>query len=375
MKKIIWTIIVIIVIILIVVGVLSNKPSSDVSSANSIKIGADFALTGYGASWAENNRDGAQLAINEINQAGGVLGRNLELVVQDNQSSSRGAVDVASKFINTDQIKYILTAWSEFTVPVIPLLEQNSVIGIGVSVGDPSVAEKSPWFFDVWPRDGFLSQASADYVKERGLKKVAIFSTIGSWENSVVPVFKEQISKNGLTLVASESADPTKTDFKTQISKIKASSPDVIYIQALEPSAGTFIRQARQLGLGMPIIYATALDPSLVDAAGGLKALEGLAYPVYKSSTPEFLEKFKKEYGREAGVSADTAYDSVNVLAEAIKRANSDDPQKVKDQLQKIADFPGASGNITFDMTRNRGKADVILMVVKDGQSVPLHVN
>lgn len=374
MKKPVATLIASIVIILVGWGISSSgtKAPADSAVKAPIKIGANLPLTGYGASWAENNRDGAQLAVNEINAKGGVLGRQLELVVQDNQSSPTAAVSVASKFINQDKIGFMLTAWSEFTVPVIPLLEQSKTLGVGVSVGDPTVSEKSPWFFDVWPRDGFLSQASADYMQSKGFKKVAIFRTIGSWENSVVPVFKGQIEKYGIIQTADESADPSKTDFKTQISKIKSSNPDVIYIQALEPSAGMFIKQARQLGLTTPIIYATSIDPSLMSAAGGMSSLEGLVFPVYRAPAADFSKRFSDEYKREPGVATDTSYDAVYLIAEAIKNGGSDEPEKVRIELAKIKDFPGVSGKITFDETRNRGGADVILMTIKGGQAVPL---
>ncbi len=371
MKKIIiW-----IVLIAIIVGaivVIKNKPSVDVSTKEPIKIGADLALSGYGAAWAENDRDGATLAVEEINSNGGVLGRPLQLEIQDNSSTATGAVGAANKLVVQEGVKFILTGWAEHTVPILPLLSQNKALGLGVSTGDSSVAENNEWFYNVWPRDGFLSQASADYIHGKGFKRVGIFNTIGSWENSVVPIFKNQLVAYHVSVIDQESVDPSATDFKTQILKLKGAMPDVVYIQSLEPSAGNFIRQAHQLGLNVPFIYATSIDPSIIAAAGNTMTLEGLVFPIFKTPSDTFIQAFKAKFKREPGVSADTAYDAIYVLARAIKNAGTDDPEKVKAELAKIKDFPGASGPISFDETRNRGAADVIMMVYKNAVSVPV---
>jgi branched-chain amino acid transport system substrate-binding protein len=363
-----WAVIVIIIIILIIWGI--SKPSAP---QQSIKIGADFAISGYGAEWAENDKDGASLAVKEINAQGGVLGRLLELDLQDNQSSPTGSVQAANKLINQEGVKFILTGWAEHTESILSLLDQNKTIGVGVSTGDPTVTEKSQWFFNVWPRDSFLSRASVDYMNQKGFKKVAIFNTIGPWENGVVATIKSQFASSSMSVIDQESVNPTATDYKTQIAKIKTLSPDVVYIQSLEPNAGIFIKQARDLGLKVPFVYATSMDPAIVTAAGGMGVLEGTVYPIYKAPADSFQKSFSSEYNRQPGVSADTAYDAVYVLAQAIKNAGSDDVEKVKAELAKTKDFAGASGTITFDETRNRGGAEVIMMMVKEGKFVPVN--
>ncbi|MDB5259443.1 MAG: hypothetical protein JWO73_651 [Candidatus Taylorbacteria bacterium] len=371
MKKSIWAIIAIVIIIILLVLVSKNNGKQAISS-QPIKIGAVFALTGYGANWAENNRDAAQLAVKEINASGGVLGRQLELDVQDNASTQKGTVEAANKLLSQEGVKFILTGWAEHTEPMLALFDQNKAVGVGVSTGNPSLSEKNQYFFNVWPRDAFLTNASVNYMKSKGYKKVAIFNTIGSWENSVISVISSQIAQAGLVTADTEAVDPTSKDYKTQIAKIKASNPDIIYIQALEPNAGLFVRQARQLRLNVPVMYGTSLDPEMITAAGGINVLEGTVYPIYKAPAESFQKAFQAAYNRPAGVSADTAYDAVAVLAQAIKNAGSDDVEKVRAELSKTKDFAGVSGNITFDQTRNRGGADVVLMIVKNGKQIPL---
>lgn len=368
MKKWLW--IVVIMLIIIVLIAISTRPKTADTSA--IKIGANFSLTSFGAGWGEYNRDAALLAVKEINNNGGINNRKVELIIEDNKSSVAGAIDAANKLISIDGVHVMLTGWADYTNTVAPLLEKNKVVGVTVSAGSPDITKQSSWLFRVWPKDSFLSQSLVNYIIKQGYKKVAIFQTIGAWENGTVSAFKQQLSEAGLVLVASESVNPDSKDVKTELAKIKSANPDIIYIIALEPTTGLFIKELKKTNFNVQKLFAVeANTPSIITASGGVANMEGLVYPVTKPPQSDFANNFTTEYGHAPGVSADTTYDAVMLLAQVIKKVGTD-PDVIRGELAKTKDYKGASGTITFDANRDRNEAPIQLMQVKNGKFVEL---
>jgi len=371
-KTVKWIVGLIVLLVVVVWGYsVFKNPSSPVSN-EPIKIGADFSLTSFGASWGEFNRDAASLAVKEINNGGGINKQRVELLIEDNKSSVIGAIDAAQKLINIDGVHILLTGWADYTNTSAPLLAPNKVVGVTVSAGSPDITKQSSWLFRVWPRDSFLSQALANYIETKGYKKVAIFHTIGAWENGTVSAFKEQLSALGKTVVAEELVNPDSRDVKTQLTKIKNANPDVIYIIALEPVTGLFLSESKKIGLNSPKLFAVDADTSeLIKASGGVGNMEGLVYPITKAPRTDFVDKFTAEYGHSPGVSADTTYDAVMLLAQTIKKVGSD-PDAIRTELAKTKNFQGVSGVITFDEDRDRNEAPIQLMTIKGGEFIPL---
>lgn len=364
MKKIIWTIIVIVVIVLIVWAVSGTK-NDTVSTNETIKIGGNLALTSYGASWGENQLKGAQLAVKEINAKGGVLGRKLELVTEDNKTEPKTTVTVANKLISTDKVSFMLTGWSKETEPIIPIIDQNKIITITVSAGAPGITKKSQYLFRTWPSDGIAVNRLVEYAQSKGYKKIGFAHTIASWENSLTDLFKQVASTKGI-LASREIAFTIDTqDYKTQISDLKAQNPDAVFLATGPGPLERFIKQARDLGLNVPFLYPVDVVTLGLPEQIAPTYLKNMVYAIYTPSKDQFVSAFKKEYNLEPGVSADTSYDAVYMIARAIEKAGTMDTEKVRTSFETLE---GASGTITFNADRDRTDAQVILMTF-DGKS------
>ncbi len=361
-----WLIAAVIIVVLGGIWYFAARPK--VASGEPIKIGADFSLSSFGAGWGENDRDAAMLAVKEINAKGGVLGRPLQLNIQDNQSTAKDAVSAAQNLI-AGGAKFLLTGWTDQTLAVAPLLVPNNVLGITISAGSNNVTDGSPNLFRVWPADAGQATAIAEYIHDKGYKRVAIFHNPGFYEDDLYARFKQDAARLGLTLVADQAIPDAQTsDVRTPMAKIKEANPDVIYFNTI---TGLGIREARRIGLNVAMAWFNdATDETFTNKAGGVAALEGLVYPVHGPSTPGFVDAFKKEYNREPGTSANTTYDGVMLLAQAIERAGSTDITKVSAELLKVKDYQGASGTITINDKRDRAMGEVIIMQVKNGQYV-----
>ena len=355
-KTTLWIIVGIVVVIGIIIAVSKKSPPT---SGETIKIGANLALTDFGASWAENELKGAQLAVKEINNEGGVMGRPLQLVVEDNQSQSKGSVSATNKLISVDKVSFLLTGWSDQTEPVIPIISQNKVLTITVSAGAAGITKGSPYLFRTWPSDAIAVDALVKYAKEEGYKKVAIANSIGAWEATLVESFKTLAPQNGITVTDQVAFAMDVPDFKTQIAKLKASAPDAIFIPITSGPVERFVKQSGDLALNIPLLFPVDVTAIGVPEKAPASSLAYLTYATYAPSTEKFVAAYKKEYGVEPGVSADTAYDAVHMLAQAIEKAGTTDVEKVK---ESFSTWDGASGQITFDQDRDRSTAEVILM-------------
>ncbi len=356
MKKIIL-IVVGIIIILAVVGI--SKNYNRPTSGETIKIGGNFALTGYGASWAENQLNGAQLAIKEINGAGGVLGKKLELVPEDNRTESKGAVSATNKLISFDKVSFLLTGWGEQTEPIIPIIDQNKIITLTVAAGIPGITKSSKYLFRTWPSDGMAVESLVNYARQQGYKKIGFIHTTASWENSLTEFFSTDAAKRGIDLGDPISVTIDTQDFKTHIVKLKEQKLDAVFIPMGPGPLERFVKQSRDLGLNVPFLYPVDVITLGLPEKVASAYLKGIIYARYASPKQDFINSFEKEYGKEPGVSADTAYDAIYMIANAIKKAGSIDPEKVMVSFEPLE---GASGRIVFDQDGDRSDAEVILM-------------
>ncbi len=366
-KKLSWLIGVVVLIVLFVLF-RNYRPEDQNLDMGNIKIGADFALTSFGASWAENELKGAQLAVKEINQAGGVLNRNLELIAEDNASGAKGSVSAANKLISVDGVKFLLTGWSDQTEPIIPIITQNKIVTVTVSAGATGITKGSPYLFRTWPADSIAVKSLVEYSKDKGFKKIAVVNSIGAWEHTLVDTFKTLATQNGISVSDSAAVQIDTQDFKTLVVKLKTQNPDAIFIPITSGPIERFVKQAGELGLNIPLMYPVDLTAIGVPEKVPAQYLKNLIYTNYASSREWFVASYKKEYGQTPGVSADTAYDAIHMIARAIEKAGTTD---VDDVMSSFTPFDGASGKIVFDENRDRTDAEVILMGFNGSSVIP----
>ncbi|MGZ4962099.1 MAG: ABC transporter substrate-binding protein [Limisphaerales bacterium] len=342
---------------------------------DTIKVGEFASLTGKEATFGQMSHHGTELAINELNAKGGVLGRKFDLITEDNQSKPGESKTIAIKLISRDKVICVLgEVASGRSLEAAPICQANKVPQISPSSTNPKVTEIGDYIFRVCFIDPFQGTVMAKFAKDTlKTKNVAVLTDVASaYSVGLATYFKETFVKNGGMIVMEQKYSGGDKDFKAQLTAIKGVTPDAIFIPGYYTDVGLIARQARDLGITVPLFGGDGWESAKLVEIGG-PAIDGAYFsthfsPEEKSPVIEdFVAKFKKAYNEAPDAMAALGYDSAMLLADAIKRCGTTDEPKLRDALAATKDFPGISGNITIDKDRNATKPAVILQV-KDGK-------
>lgn len=371
----------------LVAGALAGCSGSDKSSGGSsggdkgetIKIGANLELSGGVASYGQSILEGVDLALEEVNKKG-VDGKKLELVKVDNKSEAAEATAGALKLISQDKVTAIIgAATSGDTTAQIEIAQSNKVPVISPSGTSPDITFKdgklNEFIFRTSFIDPFQGTVAANFASNKlKVKKAAVYIDNSSdYSKGLAESFIKQFEENGGTIVGKEAFVAKDTDFRATLTRIKAAKPDFIFIPAYYEEVGLIIKQAREIGIDVPLMGADGWDsPKLVKIAGK-DALNNTYITNHYSSGDESekVQTFVKAFGEKyKGKSPDAfnalGYDTVYLLVDAIKRAGSVDSVKIKDALEKTENLDLVSGNYSLDDKHHPIKAATILEY-KDG--------
>ena len=354
-----------------------TKPAGEgPAGADVIRIGEFASLTGKEAAFGQSSHKGTALAVDEINAAGGLLGKKIELITEDNRSTAGESVTIAKKLITRDKVVALLgEVASGRSLEAGPIAQANRIPMISPSSTNPKVTETGDYIFRVCFIDPFQGKLLAAFAK-RTLKaqKVAIFSDVSApYSVGLAQYFREPFEAAGGKIVSEQKYTGGDKDFSAQLTAIKAAKPDAIIVPGYYNEAGLIVRQARQLGIKVPLFGGDGWEaPELMQLAGAA-ALEGTYYSTHFSSesteplAQKFVAAYKAKYNETPDAMAALGYDSALVLADAIKRAGSTEGPKVRDALAATRDFPGATGATTLNEKRDATKPAVII-TAKDGK-------
>jgi len=344
-------------------------------AAESIKIGEFASLTGKEAAFGQSSHKGTVLAVEEINAGGGVLGRPLQLVWEDNRSQQGESATIVRKLITRDRVVAILgEVASGRSLEAAPVCQQFKIPMISPSSTNPKVTENRDYIFRVCFIDPFQGTVMAKFASSTlKVKKVAVLlDAAAPYSVGLASFFTEKFKASQGVITAERKYNSGDKDFKAQLTAIKASAPEAVFVPGYYTEAGLIVRQARELGIQTPIFGGDGWEaPQLLEIGG--KALEGTFYSTHYSSedksaaVQEFVKRFRAKYGEVPDAMAALGYDSVKVLADAIKRAGSTEGPKLRTALAATRDLPGVTGNTTIDAQRNATKPAVII-AVKDGR-------
>ncbi len=345
-------------------------------AAEPIKIGEISPLTGKEAAFGQSAHKGILLAIAELNARGGVLGRPLAIVVEDNQSKPGDSATVAKKLISRDKVVALLgTGTSSHCLEIAPVAQTARVPLVATTATAGEVTEKRSYAFRVCFIDPFQGAVLAKFAHDTlKAKRVALLTSVSSsYSVGLSKVFREKFAAAGGTIVADQKYSEGDKDFRAQLTAIKAARPDAIATTGFYTEGALICKQARELGLALPIIAGDGWEaPELIEIGGA--AVNGTYYCSHyssESSAPEvrdFVQKFRAKYGDTPDSMAPLAYDAVMILAAAITRAGTTEGQRVRDALAAIKDHPGVTGRTTIDADRNASKPAVML-AVKNGRT------
>jgi branched-chain amino acid transport system substrate-binding protein len=360
------------------VGLSSCKKSEGGSGAEAgtINIGEYASLTGKEAAFGQSSHKGTMLAIDDLNNQGGVLGKKINLIYEDDQSKPGESATIARKLLSRDKVVAVLgEVASSRSLEAAPICQQNHIPMISPSSTNPKVTEVGDYVFRVCFTDPFQGKLLATFAKNTlKAKNVAMLTDKASaYSVGLAKYFTEPFVANGGTIVSDQVFTGGDKDFKAQLTAIKAANPDAIFVPGYYTEAALITQQARQLGINVPLFGGDGWEaPELIQIGG--KAMEGTYYSTHYSSedtspaVQEFVKKFKAKYGGEVpDAMAALGYDSTMVLAEAIKHAGTTEGPKLRDAIAATKDLAGVTGKTTLDQNRNATKGAVIL-TVKDGK-------
>ena len=351
-------------------SVLAGCGSSE--NENEIKVGANFERTGNVANYGQATLDGFNLAIKEINDAGGINGKKIKVVEADNKSEASEAVNAATKLISDDKVKVLVgPAVTANVIAETQVATDNKVPIIAPCATSPDVTVENgsvkPFVFRSCFIDPQQGSVMANFAAEKLKAKTAVIYVDNSsdYSKSLGKVFKEKFEAAGGKVVMEEAFLAKDQDFKAALTKLKTANADVVFVPAYYEEVGKIVKQARELGFTQPFLGTDGWDDPKVADIAGADALNNTYFSTHYSDKDEevkgFVDAFTKEYGHAPNVFAALGYDAGKMLADAIKRAGSDDPEKIQKALEETKDLKVGTGTITMDKDHNPIKQAVIL--------------
>ena len=328
-----------------------RKPQPD-----TITIGAISPFSGEGANYGKAARTGIDLAVDQINERGGIVGRTLAIIYEDDKGNPKDALSAFNKLATVDDVPAILGPfYSTNVLACAPVANRSKRVLITGTATSDNVRNAGEYVFRVCPSNDEQARTIADYAyNELGLRKSFILYRNVDYGVTLRDEFKKAFEALGGTVAGIEAIEPDSTDIRTQLAKAKDASADILYAAVHYPEGGAMLRQAKELGVSATIIGTDGgYDPKLLETAGD--AAEETYWVTIgwgdESTNPkiaEFKKKYQDRYGEEPGVYSALFYDATWVLAEALTKATSIDGEKVRESLQNIK-YEGPTGITTFD--------------------------
>lgn len=371
----------VLLIVLFMAGILAGCGGS---ASNEIKIGVLNEMTGGNATMGTSAANGAKMAIKEVNAKGGVLGKQIQAVIADNKSEPSESANAMTKLVTQDRVAAVTGVFaSSDAMAASSVAESSKVAFLAVGATNPKVTvdEKTgkvkDYTFRVCFIDPFQGTVGANFVLNTlKLKKAAILVDNSSdYSKGLSTFFKDAFTKGGGSILAEEAYLQKDQDFKTILTKVKALNADVIYVPGYYEEVGKIVKQARELGITVPIVGGDGWDSPKLAEVGTAAALNNTYFTNHYSvddtspTSQAFVEAYKKEYGQAPDAMSVLGYDAANVLIDAIKRANSAEPEKVREALAATKDFPAVTGLTTLNATHDAVK-NVVIIEMKDGKQM-----
>jgi len=318
-----------------------------------IKIGAILPLSGPNAKYGQNVKMAIDLGIKQTNAAGGIGGKKVHVIYEDSQALPAQGVAAARKLIEIDKVPAIIGEMaSSVTLAIAPLAEQNQVVLISPASSNPDITAAGDFIFRTCVSDTYEGSFIAKIVRDSlRLRTAAILRINNDYGQGIERVFEREFIDSSHRVVAGEIFEPEATDFRAQLTKIKAASPECLLLVGYKEMIRA-LRQYKELGLSTQIISTVMFDdPEILEKAGD--AAEGTIFTTWRldmnrQKALDFLEQFKTEYGSEPSVFAPEAYDAFRLLVLAIEKGGYSG-EMIRNELYKTQNYPGVSGEISFD--------------------------
>jgi branched-chain amino acid transport system substrate-binding protein len=339
-----------------------------------IKVGEYGSLSGGSASFGQSTHNGITMAFDEINAAGGLLGKKIALVSDDDESKPGEPATIVRKLIFEDHVAAILgEIASSRSLEAAPICQENKIPMISPGSTNAKVTQVGDYIFRACFIDPFQGKVMAKFALSKGWTKVAILKDVKQdYSIGLAAAFEESFTAGGGTIVKKQEYSTGDTNFRAQLTSIKAAHPEAIFVPGYYGEVALAAYQARQYGIKAPFLGGDGwVGNSLLEVAKG--ALDGSFFSNhYSQDDPspviqDFIKAYQAKFGDKPDAMAALGYDSANILADSIKRAGTTDEPQLRDAIAATKGFKGVTGDITLDSNRDATKAAVILTVANGG--------
>ena len=389
MKKHFVLVLAVLMSLSLVAGCGGGEKAKPAAVSNEIKIGANFELTGGVANFGKQTLNGIQMAVKEVNAAGGVLGgKKIVVVVADNKSEPAEATNAITKLITQDKVVEVLGPVTSTNVLATVQVAQDNKIPVLTATGTNEKitvdnGKVRPFAFRACFIDPFQGRVMANYAAKTVKAKTAVIYVDSSsdYSKGLSQSFEATFTQNGGKIVGKEAFLAKDQDFKATLTKIKAMNAEVVFIPAYYEEVGKIVKQARELGITIPLLGTDGWDDPKVVEIAGAAALNNTFFSNHYSSQDKdpnvvkFVEAYKKEYNQEPSALAALGYDSGLMIIDAIKRAGAADSVKIKDALEQTKNLQVSTGILTIDSNHNPVKSAVVIEMKDGKQSFKEKVN
>ncbi len=361
--------------LVMVMALVPGCDKGDVAPAGeTIKLGFLGAKTVNNANYGIPGEKGMKMAIEEINEQGGVLGKKLQGIYEDNKGDSREIANIATKYATVDKVSAMIGDPSTgLTKIAADIAQKNEVVIFSSGATGTGVVEIGDYVFRNTLLDKFATPSVVDWmINTKGWKNIAIITSLNNgYSTALTPVFKSAIQAKSGNIVLEESINDNETDFSAQITKLKQAKPQVLVFTGYYREAALIMAEAEKQGLDIILVGGDGLYGEDLQKLGGTAVEEkvifyaGFSADQPSPETDAFIKAYQAKYNEDPDMFSAQYYDAVMIIAQAMEKAGSSDPKVFKDELAKLEDYPGVSGKTTFLPDREPIKSPVFLLTVK----------
>lgn len=360
------------------VGGQAKDPANHAGSAESgaVNLGAVIPLTGASATIGEDQRRGIELAVAKVNADGGVLGKKLNVVVEDSGGTAASAIDAARKLTSVNKVPVVIGEYSSgVTIPLGQFLQQQGIVHINPGSSSPDIAKIGSNSFSTIGLDTIASKFTAEQLFKSGHRKAALIAPNNAYGSGVADTFKAAFAALGGQVTSTVLYTEGQTDYRAELQRLKGGSPDVTVYSAYGQEAKVINNQAFELGLTKSAPWF-GIYLSMCTADSNPKAVEGQLGMDVNYIGPDgttYEQAYKEKYGKSfASTFSGYTYDAVMLTVAAVKKANSVDPKAIAAALKEIGqNYSGATGQITFDASNQRSDQPYAVLKYVGGKLVP----
>jgi branched-chain amino acid transport system substrate-binding protein len=352
--------------------------SCNKTNDNEILIGEYASLTGSEATFGQSSHNGLVLAVEEINSTGGILGKQVKLITEDNQGKPSETQTVVQKLINRDKVVAIIgEVASSRSKAGAPICQAAKIPMITPASTNPEVTTIGDYIFRVCFIDPFQATVMSKFaINSMKVTKVALLvDQKNAYSTGLAENFEQIFKGMGGEITDIQKYSAGDKDFKAQLTSIKAKNPEAIFIPGYYTDVNLISIQAREIGLTCPLFGSDGWESEKLTEGKAKDALEGSFFSTHVSTDDpspkiqEYIKKYKAKYNKEPDAMSFLAYDAGMILFDAIKKAGNTEGVNIKNELAKTKDYPGITGIITINGDRNAIKPAVVLEI-KDGKFV-----